>query len=100
MGQEILNSIYETEEIGKFQTDTFICENSTNSQSEITCFCCSLQQTHEVDIQKLFNHETRKELLSLAKTGENRGRVKADLLLCIKTERVPTQTELWTKAAE
>ena len=51
------------------------------------------------DIQKLFNHETRKELQSLAKTGENRGGVKADIPLCIKAKVVPTKTKPWAKSA-
>jgi len=45
------------------------------------------------DIQELFNHETRKEPPALAKDGEIRGGVKADLLSCLKSEITTTQVE-------
>ena len=51
------------------------------------------------DIQDLFNHETRKELPSLAKAGEIRGGVEAALLSCLKAEVVLDETESGAKAA-
>ena len=51
------------------------------------------------DIQELFNYETRKEPTSLAKTGDIGGRVKADLLSCVKREVVSAHIEPWVKTA-
>ena len=83
---------------------------------------CSLQQTHQVklhlgkkkqdlkqdikmfaqlyiasqvrDMQELFNHETRKKPPSVAKAGEIRDGVKANLLSCIKGEVFSAQKRI------
>ena len=51
------------------------------------------------NIQEPFNYETRKGPTSFAKTGDIRGRVKADLLSCVKREVVSAHIEPWAKTA-
>ena len=58
-----------------------------------------VSQVRGRNIQEPFNYKTRKGPTSLAKAGDIRGRVKADLLSCVKREVVSAHIEPWAKTA-